>query len=655
MKSPGYFQVRGLAIFFALCMTFYPPAAANGWESVKFAESPKVIEPAVTYVSQAPAIDGVLDPELRDLPVRSFTMAEKSSIDNPDVTLSYRLAYGAQFLYVYIEVVADSLTYRDRAYQNGDGFALVLTHPAPGNAPTREFYVLACSAVNRPSMEWTRNVFWYYNVDHLFTPTSDDTKTAFLDGDGTITFELQLPWKDVHPYHPWLSDAIGFNLAVAKAVGEKGTNSYRVVDAEIGTENGPREYALLRFEEPRHAGEPRTFVLLDRNNIAEGDTLHARAVTVASQPGPEELVVFTQAGEKANIDYSIVSYDCGPGLTFENFVVKSHNQPSGGYAAKWLSQNNESKGESGFSILPTFDPAALKHRLDGARESLSPGSRTTLEFTIEEIGSDLEKLYPYETAAAPRIRLERLIDYIEEAEAGNDRFAAQREFARMAYRSKLDDTFQPYMVYVPKDFDSNRKYPLLVFLHGSASTETNIRGWRDIIPEGFIALGPRGRGPSNYYCWDNAQTDIAEAIQSVKENFSIDERNVFLAGFSMGGYGVYRTFHETPGTFRAIAVFSGMPSFGFRPEASKGARIIDFTQSANIKIFKGVPVFIFHGKRDMNVPYEGTERFVAKLKRAGATVEFHAEADKGHERPSDETIHAFFAWIDAALHQKGTQ
>jgi predicted esterase len=655
MKSRRYYQLQGLAIFLTTCMMLYLPTAANGWETVKFAESPKVIEPPVTYVSQSPVIDGVLDAELRNLPVRSFTMAEKTSLDNPDVTLSYRLAYGAQFLYVYIEVEADSLTYRDRAYQNGDGYALVLTRPAPGNAPTREFYVLACSSVNRPSMEWTRNVFWYYNVDHLFTPTSDDTKTAFLDGDGTIAFELLLPWKDVHPYHPWLSDAIGFNLAVAKAVGEKDVNSYRVVDAEIGTENGPREYALLRFEEPRHTGAPQTFVLLDRNNIAEGDTLHARAVTVASQPGPEELVVFTQAGEKANIDYSIVSYEYGPGLTFEDFVVKSHNQPPGGYVAKWLSQNNESKGESGFSILPTFDRAELKRRLDGARESLSPGSRTTLEFTIEEIGSTLEKLYPYETAASPRIRIERLIDYIERAVAGEDKFAGQREFVRMAYRSKLDDTFQPYMVYLPTDFDSSRKYPLIVFLHGSASTETNIRGWRALIPDGFIALGPRGRGPSNYYCWDNAQTDIAEAIQSVKENFPIDERNVFLAGFSMGGYGVYRTFHETPGTYKAIAVFSGKPSIGFQSRAPKDAKIVDFTQPANIKIFKGVPVFIFHGKRDLNVPYADTERFVAKLKRAGASVEFHAEADKGHESPSDETIQAFFAWIDAALQKEGTR
>lgn len=329
--------------------------------------------------------------------------------------------------------------------------------------------------------------------------------------------------------------------------------------------------------------------------------------------------------------------------------MKAANLPAGGYVASWLSQNNESKGESGFSILQSFDPEALKRRLEDAGRALSPGSRTTLEFMIEEVATDLQELYPYEKAAAQRIRIARLIDYVEKAEAGSDRFAAQREFVRMAYRSKLDDTLQPYMVWIPKDFDPGRKYPLLVFLHGSASTETNIRGWRDLIPEGFIGLGPRGRGPSNCYSWDNAQTDVAEAVQAVKENFPIDERNVLLTGFSMGGYGVYRTFYEAPQTYRGIAVFSGMPTIRFDPAEYPDAKVVDFTRPENIKKFKGVPVFIFHGKRDLNVPYDATERFVAQLERAGAPVQFHAEADKGHEGPSDETIHAFLAWVDTVL------
>jgi predicted esterase len=636
-----------IGLFAFVLAAWHATANADGREKVMLAESPSVIEPAVTYLSHAPEIDGLLDDDLGRLPVRHFTTISKSSSENPDVPLHYRLAYGIDFFYVYIEAESEGFVYRDRAYQNGDGFTVVLAVPRPENAPSEEFYVLACSAVDREPMEWTRTIFWYYNVDNIFLRTSDDTKMEFRDGDGTIHFELLLPWKDVHPYHPWLSDGIGFNLGMVKAIGETDRNFYKVVDATIGSENSPREYALLRFEEPRHDGEPRTFVRLARNNVSEGDTLVARAVTVASEASTESLRALVKSGEMTTVDFERVDYECGGGLTYDDFIVEVHNLPSGGYVVEWYSKVSDSRGETGLTILPSFDDRDLNRRLEDVQGSLSPVSYTTLQFTIEEIGKELEEVYPYETAAPPRIRLSRLIDYIERAKRGEDAFAKRRGFVRLAYRSQLDDTLQPYVVWIPEDFDPAKRYPLLVFLHGSASTEYNIVGMREIIPEGFIALGPKGRGPSNWYSWDHAQTDVAEAVRSVQSSFPIDDRNIFLSGFSMGGYGVYRTFYETPETYRAIAVFSGIPGVEFG--APDGESLIDFNEEKYVDRFDGVPVFIFHGKRDRNAPFEETERFIGKLEAAGARVEFHTEEDKGHEPPSEKTIEAFHRWVEKTL------
>lgn len=607
------------------------------------------VDPAVTYLSADPVIDGTLDAELRALPVRRFPVVAKSSERNPDYAPTYRLGYGAHFFYVFLEVDAAALAYRDRAYQNGDGFTLVLARAQPGGASSREFYVLACSAVDRRSMEWSRKVFWYYNVDHLFLPVSDDTKVAFNDGDRTISFELLLPWQDVHPYHPWLGGDIGFNLGVARAVGEQELNTYRVVDAGIGSENSPREYALLRFEPPRHRGDARTFVRLERSTVSALDTLRARAVTVASAACSENLRVQVISGEGTAVGRSNVRYDCAEGLTFHAFMVDARGQPAGGYTVAWRSLANDSRGEAGVSILPPFDAATLARRLDAARPSLSPGSHTTLAFTIAEIEDELAALHAYETAAATRSKLSNLIAHIEAAERGDDTFARGRGFVRMAYRSALDGTYQPYMVWLPADFDPGRTYPLLVYLHGSASTERDLAGIRT-IPEGFIALAPRGRGPSNWYSWDDAQTDIAEAIRSVKENFPIDDGNVFLAGFSMGGYGVYRTFYESPATYRALAIFSGTPRITFA--VPDGVDAIDFNDPGRCAVFQNVPVFVFHGQRDMNVSYAETEAFVATLAAAGAKVEFRSEPDKGHESAGDETVAAFFRWVAACRDAK---
>jgi predicted esterase len=642
MSLKGVHSLFVAILVTVVCTTLSGGIAAQQWTEVRFSESPAVIKPAVSYVPQAPVIDGLLDERLKDLPTRQFSIIWKSNPDNRAVPASYRLAYGSHFLYVYVEAEADELTYRDRAYQNGDGFTVVLTVPQPDNAPSEEFYVLACSAVNRKRMEWSRKVFWYYNVDNIFLPTSDDMEMEFRDGDGTIHFELLLPWQDVHPYHPWLSEGIGFNLGMTKAIGDNERNLYKVVDAGIGSENSPREYALLQFEKPQHEGEPQTFVRLARSNIWEGDTLLAQAVTIAERPLTEKLTLVLKSGERTTIDHTREEYGCHAGVTQEEIDIGSSDLPAGGYVVKWSSDASDGDGEAGLTVLPPYDAQALERRLEKVKGALAAGSFVTFQFTIEEIGKELAEVYPYETNAASRIKLSRLLNYFAVAEQGQDVFAQRRGFVRMAYRSELDDTLQPYVVYLPEDFDPAQKYPLVVYLHGSASTERDVVGWQG-LPDGFIAVGPKGRGPSNWYSWDNAQTDIAEAVKAVAENFPIDKDKILLAGFSMGGYGVYRTFYENPDTYRAIAVFSGMPKIRFG--APEGKDLIDFNDEKHLKLFQGVPVFVFHGKRDRNVPFADTDTFIAKLERAGAQVEFHTEEDTGHESPNEETVAAFHRWI----------
>lgn len=53
------------------------------------------------------------------IPIRTLG---KSDPNNPETEANYRIAYSAQFFYLYVEAKAEQLTFRDRAYQNGDGF-----------------------------------------------------------------------------------------------------------------------------------------------------------------------------------------------------------------------------------------------------------------------------------------------------------------------------------------------------------------------------------------------------------------------------------------------------------------------------------------------------------------------------------------------------
>ncbi len=602
------------------------------------------LDDEVNYLSKTPIIDGVLDSNLISLQPRTLPVVYKNEDSNPDIEVSYRIAYGAEFFYVYVEAEAEKLVCRDRAFQNGDGFHMVLAKPKPNNQSSDEFYVLACSAVDRQSMEWTRNIFWYYNVDNIFQRTSKDTKLMFTEQNGKISFELVLPWKDVYPYHPWISDGIGFNLCFVKAIGDQYKNTYKVLDAPLGAENSNREYLKLKFQDPEHTGEPETVFVLNKNNIESDDTLSGTSVTVASGDSEEYLIVKIMSGENNLIDYIRMPYDCKKGLTKQQFDINNNPVAPGGYKIDWYSVKNSSKGETYFTSLPEFSQEILNKEIEKVAANITPSSYYTLKHKAFEIDKELAEVKPYETCGNQRIATSQLLSEIDNGKNGIDDFAEKRGFVRKAYQSKLDQTLLPYMVYVPEDYDPKNTYPLFVYLHGSASDETNLLGVKQIIPDGFIALAPNGRGPSNCFAWDNAQTDISEAIDAVISSYSVDEDNIFLSGFSMGGYGVYRTYYETPEKFKALAIFSGHPNIA--NQWSDGEDIYpDFTQQKYLREFNKIPIFIFHGKEDRNCSFSTTDRIVDLLKKSGTKIKFVTEEDKGHEPPAKETVEVYKEWV----------
>jgi predicted esterase len=209
------------------------------------------------------------------------------------------------------------------------------------------------------------------------------------------------------------------------------------------------------------------------------------------------------------------------------------------------------------------------------------------------------------------------------------------------------------MVYLPQDFDKNNKYPLLVFLHGCGSDESNIVGARDVIPDGFIGLGPFGRGTSNGFAIDRAQEDIAESINAVREDYPIDDANIILSGFSMGGYGVYRTFFETPKKFKADAIFAGLP-YMTTITYPDGQPIPNFLDEQKLTVFKNLPMFIYHGEKDLSAPFSQTKELVEKLKKMGAKVEFITEPEKGHAEPSKENLKKYYRWVKNVITQNKT-
>lgn len=580
----------------------------------------------IPFLKAAPKVDGRLDAGLEHLPAHR--------LEGPQSEVEARLAYGQDFLYVHVRSPQASLHCRDRAYQNGDGLILVVAVPAADGSPSSRFQVLGFSPQSAGGRTWQHAFTWYRDLDLVMAPL-ERSSFAAEHAQGVLELEAVVPWADLAPVHPWLHGALGLNLCYTRA--EEGTPDKRwyvlVPDARLTSERSPRRYRSAQFEAPpsgaggwvagpvagclavgeplgmRLAGTSGPFVAQVTVRDGEGSILARRAFTVTPGPipGPVDL------GLRAPVPGGATVTVEGPG-------------------GRW---------SWGQTVLPAGGVEGLRKELAMRLPGLPPGTAATLAFRLQDAEAQLASRRVEDPASGARRSLEALSGDLHALALGKDPVREATGVQRRAYRSALDGTLQPYSLRVPEGVQPGRRYPLLVFLHGSGQDDRGILA-RPRAPGGWFELAPKGRGVSNCYSAEDAQTDLREVLDAVLAEYPIDPSRIVLAGFSMGGYGVYRTAWERPECFRGLAVFSGSPDLGPR---WLGPGHPDFRDPATHGAFRGRSLFVFHGTADRNCPFETTQALIQAFQRSGAQVTFVSEAGKGHESPSEATAGRFRAWL----------
>ncbi len=182
-----------------------------------------------------------------------------------------------------------------------------------------------------------------------------------------------------------------------------------------------------------------------------------------------------------------------------------------------------------------------------------------------------------------------------------------------------------YRVYVPKDRKDGEKLPVMLYLHGSEErgddNEGQLSGPAPIIlanPDNFrfIIVFPQcpiGR------IWDKEMIEsaIAELDQTVKD-LNGDATRLYLAGFSLGGYGTWTAGAMYPDKFAALVSMSGrlLP----RPEERKNVApeiLVLADASDPFVAFAGKlckkPIWIFHGTDDPIVPVKNSRQMAKAL------------------------------------------
>lgn len=115
------------------------------------------------------------------------------------------------------------------------------------------------------------------------------------------------------------------------------------------------------------------------------------------------------------------------------------------------------------------------------------------------------------------------------------------EIKEIKIKSPLDGNMQPALFYAPKD-KKDETVPLMVILHSWSSSYD--QRWAKNYGEKCIAAGwafvrPHYRGPNNNPDATGSEkvvSDIVDAVEYAKKNAKIDEKRIFIAGDSGGGY-----------------------------------------------------------------------------------------------------------------------
>ncbi len=173
-----------------------------------------------------------------------------------------------------------------------------------------------------------------------------------------------------------------------------------------------------------------------------------------------------------------------------------------------------------------------------------------------------EEFYKPEYSAQLLSVLDRGLARAAELEAGAASWPKQKGRLSRAYRSRVDGSVQPYGMIIPENYDPATPSRLDVVLHGRAAQMNEVSflfGHDSPKPppadQKHLVVEVFGR-TNNAYRWAG-ETDVFEALESVRKRYNIDPNRIVLRGFSMGGAGTWHIGLHHPDQWAAIEAGAG--------------------------------------------------------------------------------------------------
>ncbi len=306
--------------------------------------------------------------------------------------------------------------------------------------------------------------------------------------------------------------------------------------------------------------------------------------------------------------------------------------------------------EVGISIAPLDEGinvyAALysgEKMLEGAAVVKGDGKTAkTLKLNTEGTTGNIIKLYRWDNDLKPFTNVGEIkIDEIKPRESAtmmDMRYGYDDAPVSLDGKTNYKDTM-PYRYYLPEGYDSTKKYPVLVYLHGAGSRGEDNKGqirndkhiFNTLLGEEYINNPdtqcimiapqlPRYNDKENRYidrAWSQGSYNyneitpyeyakhVHDIIAKVTEQYNGDTDRIYISGQSMGGYGCWYLAATYPEMFAAAVGLCGAG-----PVDAEGAGKMAEQNMAGRA---------FHGDKDTTVPANGSKEMIGALKGFGAT------------------------------------
>lgn len=210
------------------------------------------------------------------------------------------------------------------------------------------------------------------------------------------------------------------------------------------------------------------------------------------------------------------------------------------------------------------------------------------------------------------------------------------------FRAGNGDTLR-YRILYPSDYDANKRYPLVLFLHGVGERGRDNERQLQVGGIGNLFMNDSARFPcialfpqcppdqywatvdidsktTPYTFHFNYQKPMTPALQAVMEltgdlikEGPVDTNRVYIMGLSMGGIGTYEAVYRFPDLFAgAVAVCGAGDSSAYTAYTAK------------------VPFLIYHGDADSVVGVKESQGMYQRLTRLGGDVQLTIYSDVGH-------------------------